>query len=44
MKEVRLSAASVCVYWTNASATCSHFEHSKKDFNASTATLKTIEI
>ena len=40
MKETRLSPASMCVHCSNISATCSHFEHSKKDFKASTATLK----
>ena len=40
MKEARLSPPSMCVHWSNISATCSHFEHSKKVFKASTATLK----
>jgi hypothetical protein len=40
VKETRLSAASTYIYWSNTSATCSHCEHSKKDFKASTATLK----
>jgi hypothetical protein len=40
MKEARLLPASTSMHWSKASAIVSHFEHNKKDLNASTATLK----